>query len=80
MEWHHARTISHETRDLGFYLCSGVYAGTKVSERFRVMLFRRGQKTSEAPWMVFNYDAKDDPNTAIDTRVKSKARRRILFS
>ena len=39
----------------------GVYAGTLVSERFRVMLFRRGQKTSEAPWMVFNYDAKDDP-------------------
>lgn len=39
----------------------GVYAGTKVSERFRVMLFRRGQKTSDAPWKVFNYDAKDDP-------------------
>ncbi len=39
----------------------GVHAGTKVSERFRVMLFRRGQNTSDTPWKVFNYDAKDDP-------------------
>lgn len=37
------------------------YSFSKISNRFRVMLFRRGQKTSDDPWMVFNYDAKDDP-------------------
>lgn len=31
---------------------------TKVGDKFRVMLFRRGQRTSDEPWKVFNYDGK----------------------
>lgn len=31
-------------------------ACTKVSDRYRVLLFKRGQRTDDEPWKVFNYD------------------------
>lgn len=31
---------------------------TKTGSKFRVMLFRRGQRTSDEPWKIFYYDAK----------------------
>ena len=43
---------------------NGIEPGVKVSDRFRIMLFKRGQKTNDEPYRVFYYDAKDDPKFA----------------
>lgn len=34
--------------------------GARVSDKFRILLFKRGEKTSGRPWRVFVYDAKED--------------------
>lgn len=38
----------------------GTSAGCRVSSKFRILLFKRGQAKSDRPWRVFMYDAKDD--------------------
>lgn len=43
---------------------NGIEPGVKVSDRFRIMLFKRGQRTTDEPYRVFYYDAKDDPKYA----------------
>lgn len=40
---------------------AGTSAGCRVSSKFRIMLFKRGQSVSDRPWRVFVWDEKDDP-------------------